>query len=226
MRAEARPPRRKWPWIVAGVACLTLVVGGAVWYGGRTIAAPTPTASPEASSAPVSPESSDLEPTGCLGGEARDAGMVLAAQEEAPHNSGGAVEFATALFRWMHQHPVPDAADVAEVEAAALAEGSPYDLTAAYATNPNTSGALVPDGTNYYLSTVPGVWNLEDYADAEATVTVGAGVVIDGELHPTFRMAKTYTLVWEDGHWTFEQASLDRTTEELFSIGTPYTGGC
>ncbi|WP_448812174.1 hypothetical protein [Agromyces bauzanensis] len=171
-------------------------------------------------------EAEDWEPTGCLGGDARDAAMVLAAQEEAPHTSNGAVEFATALMRWMHQYPVPAADDVAAVEASVVSSGSPYDLTAAYADDPNTSGALVPNGTPFYLSTVPGVWNLESYADDAATVTVGAGVVINGELHPTFRMAKTFTLVWEEGHWTFDEASLDRTTEELFSIGTSYTGGC
>lgn len=224
MRAEARPPRRKWPWIVSGAAVAALVVGGAVWYGARNTDVTTePTASPSATStsAPV-----DVEPTGCLGGDTRDATMVLAAQAGAPHTSNGAVEFATALMRWMHQYPVPPAEDVAEVEEAVIASGSPYDLVSAYAGEPNTSGALVPDGTPFALSTVPGVWNLESYADDTATVTVGAGVVINGELHPTFRMAKTFTLDWEGGHWTFDQASLDRTTEELYSIGTPYTGGC
>ncbi|WP_448002717.1 hypothetical protein [Agromyces bauzanensis] len=182
------------------------------------MASPTPPS--EATAAP------DVDPAGCLGGDARDARMVLAAQDEAPHTSSGAVEFATSLLRWMHQYPVPAATDVSAVEASVLASDSPYDLSAAYDGGPNTSGALVSDGTPFFLSTVPGVWNLESYGKDRATVTVGAGVVINGELHPTFRMAKTYTLVWEGGHWTFDQASLDRTTEELFSIGTPYTGGC
>ncbi|MGW4928623.1 hypothetical protein ACWEOH_05650 [Agromyces sp. NPDC004153] len=224
MRTEARPPRRKWPWIVGGVIVVAALIVAGVWFRASTSNPPTvPTAAPNT---PNAETPLDPDPTGCLGGDARDAAMVLAAQKAAPHTSNGAVEFATALMRWMHQYPVPPAEDISAVDASLVASGSPYDLTSAYASNPNTSGALVPDGTPFFLSTIPGVWNLESYADDTATVTVGTGIVINGELHPTFRMAKTFTLDWEDEHWTFDQASLDRTTEELFSIGTPYTEGC
>lgn len=225
MRAEARPPRRKWPWIVSGAAVAALIVAGGLWYANRDNGlVPYPT-TPTAT-APMPTQVPDVDPTGCLGGEARDAAMVLEAQKLAPHTSNGAVEFATAFMRWGFQYPVPDAEDVDQVATKVIPADSPYDIRASYESNPNTSGALVPDGTPFYLSTVPGVWNLESYSGDEAVVTIGTGIVINGELHPTFRMAKTFTLAWDGTQWMFESTSLDRTTEELYSIGTGFTGGC
>lgn len=224
MRAEARPPQRKWPWMVAGAVVVALVITGGVLYVNRPAAAPTEftaAPSPPPSTAPI-----DVDPTGCLGGDGRDAAMVLAAQAEAPHTSNGAVEFATAFMRWGFQYPVPDEAQVDQVAEHVLSADSPYDIRGSYANSPNTSGSLVPNGTPFFLSTLPGTWNLESYSDEEAVVTIGTGIVIDGELHPTFRLAKTFTLVWEGSRWMFESTSLERTTEELFSIGTAFAGGC
>ncbi|GAA1062031.1 hypothetical protein [Agromyces bracchium] len=213
------------PWILAAAAAIALTVAGGVWITDRWNADgdhAAPMTSDDATATPTF----DADPTGCLGGGSRDAAMVLAAQDQAPHTSNGAVEVAAAVLRWMHQYPVPSVDDIDQFEQQLVASSSPYDLASAYADDPNTSGSLVPDGTPFHLSTVPGVWHLESYSDVDAVVTVGAGLVIDGELHPTFRMAKTFTLTWADDGWQFDEASLDRTTEELFAIGTPFTGGC
>jgi hypothetical protein len=224
MRAEARPPRRKWPWIVSGAAVAALIVVVGIWYGARANDTPTePTAGPSApgTSAPV-----DVEPTGCLGGDERDAAMVLAAQAGAPHTSNGAVEFATSYVRWLTRYPVPSQEEAEEVEAAAVVDSASYDLVGSLAAEPNLSGSLVPNGEEFYVSTVPGVWNLESYADDTAEISVGVGVVINGELHPQFRISTMLTLSWENEGWHVAQANQPRTTEELFSIGTGYTGGC
>lgn len=224
MRAEARPPRRKWPWIVAGAAVAALVVAGGVWYVNRPGDAPTePTAAPSASpsTSPV-----DVDPTGCLGGDGRDAAMVLAAQTDAPHTSNGAVDFAASFVRWVGQYPVPNQDEAKQLQAAVIAPTSTYDLPTFLAGEPNLSGGLVPNGTDFYMSTVPGVWNLESYSDNEAVVSVGTGLVIEGALHPTFRTSAMYKLSWGKDGWMVEAAMQPRPTEQLFPMGTGFTEGC
>ncbi|GAA1772203.1 hypothetical protein GCM10009747_37480 [Agromyces humatus] len=225
MRAEARPPRRKWPWIVSGVVVAALGVAGGIWYSASlpdkppiVIGSPGPVTPP--------PRNDDVEPTGCLGGDSRDTAMVLAAQEAAPHTSNGAVEFATSYVRWLTRYPVPSPAEAEAVAAAAVVDSGAYDLVGSLADEPNLSGSLVPNGEEFYVSTVPGVWNLESYAGDTAEISVGVGVVIDGELHPQFRISTMLTLSWEGDAWHVDHANQPRTTEELFSVGTGYTGGC
>ena len=77
MHATAPPARRTWPWIVgAAILIGALIIAGAVYYGIQAGTA-TPTAEPTtpASSSTATPSTTpvDTEPTGCLGGEARDA---------------------------------------------------------------------------------------------------------------------------------------------------------
>lgn len=225
MRTEARPPRRKWPWIVTGAAIAALVVAGGIWYAANLpdkapilIGTPSPVTPP--------PSSDDVQPTGCMGGDIRDAAMVLAAQKAAPHTSNGAVEFAAAFVRWMGQFPVPTQEEAGTIQSAVVAPDSEYDLPAFLAKNPNVSGSLVPDETPFYVSTVPGVWNLESYSDDSARVSIGTGIVINGELHPTFRLSSTYTLEWGNAGWMVLEANQPRPTEELFPLGSGFTEGC
>jgi hypothetical protein len=152
--------------------------------------------------------------------------MVLAAQAEAPHTSNGAVEFATSFVRWLTRYPVPSQEEANTVEAAAVADSATYDLQGFLADEPNLSASLVPNGEEFHVSTVPGVWNLETYSDDSAEVSVGVGVTINGELHPQFRISTMLTLNWTSDGWRIAQGNEPRTTEELFSIGTGYTGGC
>jgi hypothetical protein len=235
VRATAHPPRRKLPWILGGALVVVVLIFGLTYYfGSRTgvHSNPAETVPPASSAAPTEPASTsaaDPAPTGCLGGEIRDAAMVLAAQKAAPHTSNGAVEVAAALVRWAYQYPYPSASDADQVSEAIVSSQAPAnfrDLAAFYASNPNVSGGLVPDGVNYSMSTVPGVWHLESYSGDSAEVSIGTGLIEDGALSTTLRASATVALTWEDGMWKSGGLGATRTTEELYSIGAAFTGGC
>ena len=224
MRAEARPPRRRWPWIIAGAVVVAALVVVGVWYGTRSSSPPTaPTVAPSATTRATT---ADVAPTGCLGGEGRDAAIVLAAQKAAPHTSNGAVEVAAALVRWSRRYPVPTQEEANAVQAALISPKADFNLAAAFQGDPNLSSSLVPDGEEFYVSTVPGVWNIESYSGDSARVSIGTGLVINGELHPTFRLSSMYTLTWSKAGWTVVSANQPRPTEQLFPIGTSFTKGC
>jgi hypothetical protein len=230
-RTTARPPRRQWPWILAAaVVVVALIVGVTVFYNSRTDGRIIATTAPTSSTAPTATAGgADAAPTGCLGGEARDAAMIMAAQKAAPHTSNGAVEVAAALVRWSYQFPYPSPEDADQVGAAVVSSKAPEsfrDLRAFYATNPNVSGGMVADGIEYSLSTVPGVWHLESYSGDEAEVSIGTGLIVDGVLSTTLRISTTVTLSWEDGAWKAEGLGATRTTEDMYAIGTQFTEGC
>lgn len=225
MRAEAKRPRRIWPWFAIGAAALLALVIAIVLVG-RGPTGP-PSASPSSPQTSASPVHSDADPTGCLGGEGRDAKMVLTARSDAPHTSNGAIEVATAFVRWLNQYPYPSARDIAAVQATALSSrAQTKDMAAFFATKPNLSGGLVANDSPYYLSTVPGVYYLESAAPNEVTASIGTALVVDGALSATLKGSITVTVSWEDGGWKFVSSKGTRTTEELYSIGRPFTDGC
>ena len=226
MRAEAKRPRRLWPWIVVGVVVAAVLLATGVALGQRPGADPGGSPSGVPSSSP-SASTADVEPTGCLGGETRDAVMVLAARSAAPQTSNGAIEVGAAFVRWLNQFPYPSSADIAAVQGDALSASSPTkDIAAFFATKPNLSGGLVADESRYFLSTVPGVYYLESAAPDEVTASIGTGLVVDGALSPTLKGSITVTMKWEDGGWKFLSSVGTRTTQELYSIGRPFTAGC
>ncbi|WP_440711660.1 hypothetical protein [Herbiconiux sp. YIM B11900] len=228
MRAEARPPRRIWPWFLAGAAVIAaavvvLVIALRPASPNQVDGAPVPTPTPSTTVV------TDQEPTGCLGGPERDAAMLLAAQAAAPHTTNGAVEVAAAMVRWTFRDPAVTADEAAQVEGVLFAStATPQfrDLTSALPKGQNNSSGVVPNGTPFYLSTVPGVWHVESAEPDRVEVSVGAAYVIDGELSPQLRSSSTLTLVWEDDAWKLESGSLSRTTQDLYAIGTTFTGGC
>lgn len=225
MRAKATRPRRIWPWILLAVVVVSAIIAALTVSGVIPAPQPTTTQSPAPTIEPTT--GAGAEPTGCLGGETRDAAMVLAAQAAAPQTSNGAIEVATAFVRWLNQYPYPSTADIATIEMEGLASSAPTkDVAGFFAGNPNLSGGLVPDGTTYYLSTLPGVYNLEAAAPDEVTASIGTALVIDGALSPTLKGSITVTVVWESGSWKFVNSEGTRSTEELYSIGRPFTGGC
>ena len=176
--------------------------------------------------APPSPVETTAAPvSGCLGGDTRDAAMVIAAQESAGHDENGAVEVAAAFVRWLNQFPYPE--DVERVQQTAIsAEAPTRDLVAFFDTEPDLSGGLVAESEPYWLSTVSGVYVVES-AEADAvTASIGTALVRDGELSPSLKGSITVTVSWENGRWTFVRSEGTRTTEDLFSIGTPFGGGC
>ncbi len=213
-----------WPWIVVGLVLVGALVATGLALGQRPDSGPV--ASPSASSSPP-PTVADTEPTGCLGGETRDANMVLAARSAAPQTSNGAIEVGTAFVRWLNQFPYPSPEDIAKVQSNALSASSPTaDIAAFFATKPNLSGGLVDDESPYFLSTVPGVYYLESAAPDEVTASIGTGLVVDGALSPTLKGSITVTMKWEDAGWKFVSSTGTRTTQDLYSIGRPFTAGC
>jgi hypothetical protein len=130
-------------------------------------------------------------------------------------------------MRYLYQYPYPTADGAKQVsEAAVSKDAETKDLAAFFAGKPNVSGGLVEDGKDYYRSTIPGVWYLESFSGDEVVVSIGSGVVLDGALDTTMRGSITFTVVWQDGAWKFVSSAGTRTTEDLYSIGTPFTEGC
>ncbi|TFB86885.1 hypothetical protein E3O44_06880 [Cryobacterium algoricola] len=137
------------------------------------------------------------------------------------------MDVAAAFVRWLIQYPYPTASDSDRLATTGLASDAPTkDLTGFFATGPNLSGGLVPDSTDYYLSTIPGVWHLESSSGTEVEATIGTGVVINGELSPNLRGSITVTLRWEGGKWKFVKSVGTRSTEDLYAIGKPFASGC
>lgn len=229
MRAEAKLPGRKWPWVAVAIAALAAVVIAVVVFAPQLGSGPTPEPTGDALPSADPTNADDSEPTGCLGGSERDAEMVLAAQAAAPHTSNGAVEVAAAMVRFAYQYPYPspdDADAVGEAVVSSTAPASFSDLAAFYATSPNLSGGLVDDGAQWSVSTVPGVWHLESYAGDEASVSIGGALVTETGLSPSLKISSTVALVWEDGSWHVSGLEGQRSTESLFSVGKPLTEGC
>jgi hypothetical protein len=153
--------------------------------------------------------------------------MVLAAQSSATHSTNGGVEAAVAFMRWLNQYPYPAEDESRQVAQSGIATDAPTkDLVAFFAAEPNLSGGLVPDTTPYFLSTVPGVYNVESSSVDQVVVSIGSGLVINGELSATLRGSITVTVAWEDEVWKFVRSEGTRTTQDLFSIGKPFTAGC
>jgi hypothetical protein len=229
MSDEPRTPRRRYRW--AAAALVVVVLAAAVVIATRVFttgpgsdeAGPEPTL-PQQSAAPGEP-GDEPAVTGCLGGESRDAAMVQAAQDAADRTPGGAVEVAAAFVRFLNQYPYP--AGVEQVQASAISATAPTrDLVAFFATEPDLSGGLVEAGQPYWLSTVSGVYVVEEEASDVVTASIGTALVRDGELSPTLKGSITVTVSWEDGHWVFVRSAGTRTTEDLFAVGTPFSGGC
>ena len=226
MRAEAKHPRRIWPWLAIGAAILAALVIAIVVVGHGPTGPPSASPSPSRTSS-ATPVPGDVDPTGCLGGNTRDAAMILKAVNSAGQGKPGAVDVAASFTRWIQRYPYPTAAEADEVGASVLAKHSFTSNLADYlASKPDLSGGIVPTGTTYYMNTVPGVWYVESSDSKRVTVSIGSGYVIDGSLSPTLRSSITVTLVLEGEQWKVANADGTRTPTELYRIGHPFTGGC
>lgn len=171
----------------------------------------------------------DAAPTGCLGGAARDDAMVLNAQRLAPKTTFGAVEVATAFYRWTYRFPVPSSADIKAIAPAfvpsqsATAEAS---LRTGYADNPNPSTGTIPDGTAFYISTVSGTWVADGSTSSdEEVVSVQASYVTGGAVSATKTATASFQMRWVDGKWRV--AGLAKgDPDKLTAGGTTFTAGC
>ncbi len=236
MRSETTGLSR-WPWVIGGTAAL--VIGGVVLYGQ---AAPTNTPAPASSSSVTpAPEASGaasgagdddpgVAPTGCLGGLDRNSTMFLSAQKEAPHTTYGAVEVATAFYRFIWQTPFPQPGELASVSdsiiSSSAASSSFKDLAGSYASVPDITGGVVPRGSQFHLSTTNWLWAFSpDSTSDNVVVHIATGYVIDGALSPTKVAGIGFQMTWSDGAWhVVAGALLDQTL--ITSGGVRFTGGC
>ena len=225
MRAEAKHPRRVWPWIAIGALLIVALVTAVAVIGNNPARAPLATTTPANTSGTPTPQ--EAEPTGCLGGTARDAVMVIRAVNTAGPQKIGAVEVAASFTRWIQRYPYPSATEATEVGSSVLAKKSfTSDLAEYLAAKPDLSGGIVPIGTTYYMNTVPGVWYVESADSDRVTVSIGSGYVIDGALSSTLRSSITITLVRESNQWRVANADGTRTPSDLYRLGHPFDGGC
>ena len=237
MRMVTASGRSRWPHVI-GAAILIAAIGGGIAY---SVTRPTtePNAAPTSNTpTPTTPATSgnsslgdDVAPTGCLGGQDRTAAMVLAAQAEARHTTYGAVEVATAFYRWGWQYPHPVAAEADAVSAgimASTANDSFKDLASAYAAFADTdmTSGQVPANTPFHLSTTNGLWMVSEGSTADKVeVNLAEGYVVNGELSPTKAAVISLTMIWEEGAWHLESGGTPNQAK-LTNGGTRYTGGC
>jgi len=226
---QATKARTTWIWFVVGLVVVGLVGVLATGYVLDWGEPPRPSASSSAEPEPTSSPTSapDISVTGCLGGDTRDAAMVLRTREQAPRTTNGAVEVAAAFVRWLNQFPYPSPENSRAIEESALASEAPTkEIVAFFESEPNLSGGLVPDRTPYNLSTVAGVYYVESASPDSAVISVGTSLVEDGVMNPSLKGSITVTLAWEDGGWKFVSSEGTRTTEDLFAMGRPFSEGC
>lgn len=231
--------RSRWPLLVGGLVAVVGLGGGVALAltphdaPAATVLSPTPTDGPPSSSTAADTGVGDDEdgapPTGCLGGLDRDAAMVLTAQKEAAHTPYGAVETATAFYRFVWQSPAPPTEELNSVSQAVMADDANptfRDLAGSYAKVPDITGGVVSAGRAFHLSTTNGVWMIDSNATADrVTVDIATGYVIDGALSPSKVAAIGMTMVWEHDAWhLLEGAQVDQAKVSNGAIR--FTGGC
>jgi len=245
MRMYTKSGRSRWP-LVIGAAVVVIAVGGGIAYtstrqevapaAAPTSAAPTSTptttatAPSDGGTSGAGDGNAGAPPTGCLGGQDRDAAMVLAAQTAAPHSAYGAVEAATAFYRFLWQYPYPSSRDIASVSSsviASTASKSWKDIAGSYAAAGNnpTQGTITA-GVSFHVSTTNGLWRVsEDSTSDRVTVEVAVGYVVDGALSSTKVAGIGLVMVWENNAWHVESGTvIDQA--KLAAGGNRFTAGC
>lgn len=241
MRMYSASGRSRWP-VVIGAAIVIVAVGGGIVYATNrgdnrptatiTTSAPAaaPTSIPTGGTSGSGDNEDDVAPTGCLGGQDRDAAMVLAAQKAAKHSTYGAAEVATSFYRWIWQYPFAKQTDATAVSKSLISDSAPASFKnlagSLAAAGDNPTQGVVPAGTAFHMSTTNGVWRVTEGKSAnEVNVTFIAGYVIDGALSPTKVGVGGYVMVWENGAWRISEGITPDQTQ-LANGGTRYTGGC
>lgn len=155
--------------------------------------------------------------------------MLLNAQQAAQHSTYGAVEVATAFYRWSYRYPVPSGADVRAIDRVFVpgqsgkAEAS---LIADYVRNPNPSGGVVKDGTDFYLSTATGRWTAQaGNAAGDELISVQAAFVVDGVLSATETTTEAFRMRWVRGAWRIVGVAKSDPSK-IAAGGTSFTAGC
>lgn len=227
MRAEARPLRRVWPWVVAAIAALAIVAVVVVLLNRPPATTPTAPTTEPSSSTPT-PAVTESQPSGCIGGPNLDADMVLATQDAAPHTSNGAVEVAAAVTRWTQRGPLPTTDEAERFVLDVVAADAPagfQNLAETVKGAPNYPTG-VQAGQTFSVSMLEAMWHLEEVSEDRAVVSLGGRYVIDGALSPDHYWWTTWTMVWEDEVWKLVAGSTSRPWNELQPVGRTFTGDC
>lgn len=217
-----KPARGPWLKIVLIITALVVVVAGvATWYALRPATQSATEPTPTATSAPVGTGLAN----GCLAGPDRTAAALIAAQGKAPDTTLGAIELAAAYDRWATRFPFPSPAEskaVSDALAAKNAAPDMKDLTGDYAARP-----AGPANQVITVSTAEGKYFIESASEVQVVVTVGSKLIINGQPDKDGRASSnTVTLLWESGTWKIAKTAGTRSTEEIFSQGTSFAGGC
>jgi hypothetical protein len=238
MRMHTKSGRSRWPYVIGSALVVVAVAGGVVYASNQPTPEPTQSAAPTPSAtAPADGGSSGAgdgdvgaAPTGCLGGQERNAAMVLAAQSAAPHTTYGAIEVAASFHRFLWQYPYLPVSEYSTVGSEVIAETATdvwKDLPAsAQAAGDNPSQGVVAAGTPFYISTANGLWRVtEDSTADRVTVELVAGYVVEGALSPTEVAVIGLVMVWQNDAWHVE-SGVQVDQDKLAAGGTRYTGGC
>ena len=240
MRMHTKSGRSRWPYVIGSALVVVAVAGGLVYASNQPTpeptqsAAPTPTPTTTAPADGGSSGASDGDdgaaPTGCLGGQDRNAAMVVAAQSAAPHTTYGAIELATSFYRFYWQYPYAPAEQLDEVSRTLMSSDAPADFkqlaNSFDAVGNNPVPGVVSAGTPFYMSTTNGLWRVSEDSTADRiTVSLAAGYVIDGALSPTEAGVVGFIMVWENDAWRIETGIVP-DQDLLAAGGTKYTGGC
>jgi hypothetical protein len=241
MRMYTKAGRSRWPYVIGGAVVVVAVAGGIVYSSTQPGGEPTAVASsePSASATPAPSEDGSsgagdgdegVAPTGCLGGQDRNALMVSDAQKTASHTAFGAVEVATSFYRFYWQYPYATADQLDTVSSTVIGNDAPdsfKQLSASFdAVGDNPTGGKIAAGTPFHMSTTNGLWRVsEDSTPDRITVSLAAGYVINGALSPTEVGVGGFVMVWEDNAWHVE-SGISPDQDLLAAGGTRYTGGC
>ena len=217
--------------LLVGAVIIVAIV--AAYIAGRSSGAPSaePTSVPIATATATTNASgtADAAPTGCLGGQARNNAMLLAAQKSAPHTTYGAVEVATAFYRWSYRFPVPTASDVQAARAVFVPRDSAESeasLLAGYRKNPNPAHGAVPDATPFFVTAVGGRWTAQTGREAgEQLISIQGRYVIDGAVSATKTATGAFEMRWVDGAWRVEDLAKGDSAK-VAAGGTSFTAGC
>jgi hypothetical protein len=242
MRMHTATGRSRWPYVIGGAVAVVAIVGGVAFAATRPddepVAAPTtsapasatPSAAPTGGSFGAGDNEDDVPPTGCLGGQYRNADMVLSAQKKAQHTTYGAVEVATAFYRFLWQYPFAETSEATTVSEQIMSANAPESFKNLAAdlekAGDDPTQGTVPAGTPFHMSTTNGLWRvLEESTADRVLVEFAAGYVVDGALSPTLTGVGGYVMVWGDGAWRIE-TGLNVDQDKLAAGGNRYTGGC
>ena len=231
MSAARRARRAGRNLLIALLGAVIIAAIVVAYVAGRSTSTPSagPTSAPAQSSAvATSSATADAAPTGCLGGQKRNDAMLLTAQRSAPTSTFGAVEVATAFYRWAYRFPVPTSDEIAGIGPVFVpgkAAESEASLRTGYSQNPNPSTGIVSNGKPFYLSMATGKWLAENGTSGGVLVGVEASYVVDGAVSATKTATAAFEMKWVDGGWRVAGLAKGEPSK-LDAGGTTFTAGC